>query len=306
MNVNGIGKQPCYERTNGVGKNNRNHGGSFSRSLSENLNGRAENDSVREENAASAASVISAAFPYRNLASPIGLREQEKAGTAGSGDNRVKGAGKAGGDRVRTDAADEKQAVRVCEAKHLSYQESDYFEACAAEGYTLAARINRDSRSVYVEQKMEDGTLKGYEVQIDWLEADTEDPIERAALEAWEKKTAGGENETEENEALTVEEALLQFYEFIEDRIKNGPPKYMIGNSEFSVEEWDKLLEDFDDQLDALREELRERIEAMKEQQELAEASGDLQHKRDEVQEAAEEDTEEKLLTALFQNHVKI
>ena len=120
------------------------------------------------------------------------------------------------------------------------------------------------------------------------------------------KKTAGGENETEENEALTVEEALLQFYEFIEDRIKNGPPKYMIGNSEFSVEEWDKLLEDFDDQLDALREELRERIEAMKEQQELAEASGDLQHKRDEVQEAAEEDTEEKLLTALFQNHVKI
>ena len=87
---------------------------------------------------------------------------------------------------------------------------------------------------------------------------------------------------------MTVEEALLEFYAFIEDRIKNGPPKYMIGSSEFSVEEWDKLLEDFDDQLDAIREEMRERIEKLKEQQLLAEASEDLQNKRDEVRETSE------------------
>lgn len=161
------------------------------------------------------------------------------------------------------------------------------------------AQVDRNSRSVYVEQKLEDGTVKGYEVNIDKLEPGTEDPVERMALEAWEQETAGG---GEDAEALTVEEALQQFYEFIEDRIKNGPPKYMIGSSEFSVEEWDNLLEDYDDQLDAVREELRERIEKMKEQQLLAEASGDLQNKRDEVQDAAEEKTEEKLLTALFQD----
>lgn len=288
MNVNGIGKQPCYDKTNGVGKNYRNRDSSFSKSLSENLNGRGESDSVREENAASAASVISAAFPYRNMASAAGMRNGSKDGQPEAKSNK-------GG----------QQAVKPCEVKHMTGQESDYAKAYAAEGFFLTARVNPESHRVYVEQKLEDGTLKGYEIEVDLLAADTEDPIERMALEAWEKKAAGGEN-GDEKEMLTVEEALLQFYEFIEDRIKNGPPKYMIGNSEFSVAEWDKLLEDFDDQLDALREEIRERIEKLKEQQQLAEASGDLQNKRDEVQEAAEEDTEEKLLNALFQNHVGI
>ena len=50
MNVNGIGKQPCYEKTNGVGKNQKNTGSSFSKSLSENLNDRVGNGQVKEEN----------------------------------------------------------------------------------------------------------------------------------------------------------------------------------------------------------------------------------------------------------------
>ena len=286
MNVNGIGKQPCYERTNGVGKNNKNHVGSFSKNLSENLNGRAENDSVREENAASAASVLTSAFPYRNGFPVFGVRENVRTGTEDAGAGAEAG-------------TDRQQAVKDCEVRHITCQESSCAKAFALEGFSLMAQVDRNSRSVYVEQKLEDGTVKGYEVNIDKLEPGTEDPVERMALEAWELETAGG---GEDAEALTVEEALQQFYEFIEDRIKNGPPKYMIGSSEFSVEEWDNLLEDYDDQLDAVREELRERIEKMKEQQLLAEASGDLQNKRDEVQDAAEEKTEEKLLTALFQD----
>lgn len=264
MNVNGIGKQPCYERTNGVGKNQKNYGGSFSKSLSENLNGRTEHDTVREENMASAASVLNAPYSYRNRIPAVGAQENGKVDAVG---------------------------------RHMTYQESDYAKVCAAQGFSLMAQVDMDSRRVYVDQKLEDGTVKGYEIEIDKLDPGTEDPIEQMALEAWEKKVSGEEKEGEE---LTVEEALRQFYDFIEDRIKNGPPKYMIGNSEFSVEEWDKLLEDFDDQLDAIREEMRERIEKMKEQQQLAEVSGELQSKREEVREAEEEKTEEELLTALF------
>lgn len=269
MNVNGIGKQPCYEKTNGVGKNPKNFGSSFSRSLSENMNGRAESDSVREENTASASSVVNTVFPYRNGYPIFNVRE-----SAGTGMEESTQAG-----------AGERQAVRNCEAKHITFQESDYAKAYAAEGFSLMAQVSRNSRSVYVEQKLEDGTVKGYEVNIDKLNPGTEDPVERTALDAWEQKAPG---DGEETESLTVEEALLEFYAFIEDRIKNGPPKYMIGSSEFSVEEWDKLLEDFDDQLDAIREEMRERIEKLKEQQLLAEASEDLQNKRDEVRETSE------------------
>ncbi len=291
MNVNGIGKQPCYERTNGVGKNNKNHVGGFSKSLSENMNGRMESDSVREENTASAASASAASlvFPYRNMAQAVGGAAGNRLVESSKSTDKYQDAGKNG-------------AVRNCEVKHLTNQKSDYTKAYAVEGFLLMAQVEENSRSVYVEQKLEDGAVKGYEVNIDTLDPDTEDPVERAALEAWEQKMADGGGEPE---TLTVEEALQQFYEFIEDRIKNGPPKYMIGNSEFSVEEWDKLLEDFDEQLDAIREEMRERIEKLKEQQLLAEASGELQDKRDEVQEASEEKTEEKLMTALFQDKGK-
>jgi len=274
MNVNGIGKQPCYERTNGVGKNHKRTDSSFSKSLSENLNGRTENGQLKEENATPASPFINTAYPYRNVAPAAKAPENSKAGVA----------------------------VRTCAAKRVTYWESDYVKSYATQGFALMAQVDVDGRSVYVEQKLEDGTLKGYAVDIDKLAQDTEDPIERAALEAWEKKGAG---EGKESEELTVEEALGQFYEFIEDRIKNGPPKYSIGSSEFSVAEWDRLLEDFDDQSDALWEEMRERIAKLQEQRSQAELSEELQDQRDEVQDAEEEDTEEELLTALFQNKSK-
>ena len=101
-------------------------------------------------------------------------------------------------------------------------------------------------------------------------------------------------------------EALLSFYEFIEDRIKNGPPKYMIGNAEYSIAEWDKLLEDFDDQLDDIREELRERIEKMKEEQLKSELSGEEQAAQIDIQNAEKKKIEEDLLSSLFQDMSKI
>lgn len=287
MNVNGIGKQPCYEKTNGIGKNRKNAGSSFSKSLSENLNDRAENGPVKEENAMPASPFLNTAYPYRNVVPAANVAENGKAGTS-EGGTAVARSGKAGS-----------QAVKACAARSVTYSESDYVKSYAAQGFALMAQVDVDGRSVYVEQKLENGTVKGYEVSIDGVAQDTTDPIERMALEAWEKKETGEEKERAE---LTVEEALAEFYDFIQDRIKNGPPKYMIGNAEFSVEEWDKLLGDFDDQLDAVREEMRERIEKMQAQQMKEELSQELQSLQDEVQEAAEEETEEKLLTALFQN----
>ena len=174
----------------------------------------------------------------------------------------------------------------------------------AADGFRLMAQVNVDKRSVYIERKNEDGTVQGYEVNVDKLNKDTTDPVEQAALEAWEKKRSEAEKDGEEE--LTLEEALLQFYEFIEDRIKNGPPKYMIGNSEFSIEEWDKLLEGIDGELDAIKEELRERIEKLKEQQMKADASNELQSLQDDLQDAENKELEEKLLMSLFQDMSKL
>lgn len=287
MNVNGIGKQPCYEKTNGVGKNQKKTGSSFSKSLSDNLNDRAGNGQVREENAMPASPLLNTAYSYRNVASAANVPENRKAGPS-EGKAAVAKSGKAGS-----------QAVKACAARSVTYSESDYVKSYAAQGFALMAQVDVDGCSVYVEQKLENGTVKGYEVSIDGVAQDTTDPIERMALEAWEKKETGEEKERAE---LTVEEALAEFYDFIQDRIKNGPPKYMIGNAEFSVEEWDKLLGDFDDQLDAVREEMRERIEKMQAQQMKEELSQELQSLQDEVQDAEEEETEEKLLTALFQN----
>lgn len=75
------------------------------------------------------------------------------------------------------------------------------------------------------------------------------------------EKTRESSDDTE----LDTEKALLEFYEFIEDRIKNGPPKYMIGNTEFSVEEWDKFMEGVDGQIDDIKEETRSRIAKLEE-----------------------------------------
>ncbi|MCM1387455.1 MAG: hypothetical protein NC231_09015 [Bacillus sp. (in: Bacteria)] len=279
MNVNGIGKQNYYEKTNSAKGNPKAGGSGFYESLSENLSEKAGAEQNKESAAVSktAGAPAAAGYPYTGAASrAAGVYESENAAAS---------------------------VVSECEARGIIYQESDYMKVYAAEGFRLMAQVNVDKRSVYIERKNDDGTVNGYEVNMDKLDKDTTDPIGQAALEAWEAKIseeeADGEKELEE---LTFEEALLKFYEYIEDRIKNGPPKYLIGNSEYSIKEWDKLIEGVDGQLDAIKEELRERIEKMKEQMMKADAANELQSAQDDLQDAENEELEEKLLMSLFQD----
>lgn len=277
MNVNGIGKQSYYEKVNGNKANTKSGGSGFYESLSENLNGKTEAESKKENTASAKGVPVTAAYPYcgaSSKASASGVCKSEKINSG---------------------------AVSEQKPRHISYQESDYVKVFAEQGYTLMAQVDVDSRKIYIERRLEDGTVTGYEADPDKLDKETTDPVERMALEAWEQTSADA-SETDGEKSLTVAEALLSFYEFIEDRIKNGPPKYMIGNSEFSVSEWDKLLEGIDGQIDAIREELRERIEKMKEEQLKAELSQETRGAQTDLRDAENEKIEEELLSSLFQD----
>lgn len=286
MNVNRITEQTNYQKiTNtanakGKQKANRAAGGDFYESLSENLYGQAadpeknevvgiakQGDVVAQQETASAtarSTIINTSYQYHSVTSSI---------------------------KVQQNGMVNARAVVECGARNISYAESDYVKTYVEQGFAFKAKVDITGHYIYVEQKYEDGTVKGYDVDYDKLSEDTQNPIEQMALEAWEMakrammgdapfheidpkdmlpNAAAGENEEAEEEKdltdMTVEEALAEFYDFIQDKIKNGPPKYLIGSSEFSVEEWDKLLEGVDGQLDDIREEMRERIEKMKEQ----------------------------------------
>ena len=72
------------------------------------------------------------------------------------------------------------------------------------------------------------------------------------ALESWElakRSLAGEEPFFEELDSSnsymnkSIEEAITDFYHFIEDCIKNGDPKYQTGGSEISVKDWKRLMD---------------------------------------------------------------
>ncbi|MCM1263940.1 MAG: hypothetical protein NC313_14610 [Butyrivibrio sp.] len=271
MEINRIEGQTYHENT-GSAKAKREKKGSFYENLSENLNGR--NSQKTDANAVSAAANTAINTTAANTASAAGV--SAAVNKAYRYHNIVSA--------TETFASGRTIAAGLYEsaAKNISYEESDYVKACMESGYTLMAQVNIDSRSVYVEQKMEDGAVKGYNVDIDKIDTgklnvdktNTDklngngiEPIVHAAYEAWQKAVSADEDKEDSETELSVEEALLGFYEFIEDRIKNGPPKYLIGGSEFSVEEWDKFLESIDGQIDDIKEEVKELIEKLKEQQ---------------------------------------
>lgn len=274
MKVNGIENQAYHEAT-GKAKSNRKNKGDFYENLSENLNGKTGKSTDTKTAAgmdanAAAEAAASKTYQYRNIHSAAAI-----SGIVNIG-----------------------EGITVREAKYITYQESDYVTTSVQSGYTLMAQVDVSTRSVYVEQKMEDGTVNGYDVKMDKLNNDAKDPIGQMALEAWEKvKSERGSEEDADNMGLTMEEALQKFYEFIEDRIKNGPPKYMIGNSEFSIEEWEKFLESIDGQIDDIKEETEEMIEKLKEQQEerqiLNKAAQSIE---------SDKEIEEELLRSLFQD----
>ena len=276
MNVNGITKQTYYDNNSGTKVNNKNNVGGFYESLAENINNRNENT---QNNAAVAITATIAAQPYayRNVIS------------AENYENEIAGI----------------NSITGCEVRQLNYQDSDYVKAFPEQGYSLVAKVDYEDRSIYIERRAEDGSVSGYEVALDKIADNTTNPIEQTALEAWGKveleknvaviddnqytfqddnkqvdekiapiqnasqsdtnKNETGE-ETDAEEELTWEEALAQFYDFIQDRIKNGDEKYMIGNSEFSQKEWEKFLESLDKQIDDIVEETKEHAEKVKNQ----------------------------------------
>ena len=78
-------------------------------------------------------------------------------------------------------------AVMECGVRYIECSESDYVKSFAAEGFTLKARVEVDMHRVYIEQKNEDGTYQAYEVNPLKVSEDTEDPVEKMAVEAWQK-----------------------------------------------------------------------------------------------------------------------
>lgn len=186
--------------------------------------------------------------------------------------------------------------------RHISYGESDHVKVCVIEGYTLKAQVDLDVHKIYIEQKNEDGTCLAYEVNPLTVAEDTKNPIEQMALETWEMTrdlfnngmfteiekdqwnaietgTASGTDTEKEDtrDATTAEtfaEMVDQFEAFVEKRIKEGPPKIQIGGSEFSEEEWERLLKKIDEDIDAYKEELRERVRKRQEQEALQRTTG--------------------------------
>ncbi|MCX4318901.1 hypothetical protein AALB52_05665 [Lachnospiraceae bacterium 38-14] len=170
-----------------------------------------------------------------------------------------------------------------CETKHITYAQSDKVKLYAVSGYTLKAQTILDEHKVYIEQKNEDGSVQGYMVNPLKVPEDSTNPVELLAKECWENTREiindgtftesdlnNSEDSSETSGGKTLEEALLEFYDFVKERVKNGPPKIQTGGGEFSIEEWDKLMEDMDDTLDAFKEELRERIAKEKDKQLLS------------------------------------
>lgn len=193
----------------------------------------------------------------------------------------------AAGIQVRQNGRVSMGAAFECESRHISYSDSDVVRAFVAEGYVLKAKVVADEHMVYIEQVNEDGSVAAYEVNPLKLSENTENPIEQIAAEAWQKTrdilnggvfTEWNPNEDGQEEEtakfLTFEEMLQEFHEFVEKRIKDGPPKIQIGGSEFSEKEWEQLLKKIDKFIDEYKEELRERIRKRNGQKALAKEAG--------------------------------
>ncbi|MCI8636033.1 MAG: hypothetical protein HFJ05_10695 [Eubacterium sp.] len=188
-------------------------------------------------------------------------------------------------------------AVMECAVRHITYEECDFTRAYPAEGYTLKAKVDVDAHMVYIEQKNEDGTYQAYEVNPLQASEDAKSPIVQTALCAWKaarelfaggifteaRFDASGQKESAMSE---FEKQLLEFQEYVRKRIKEGPPKIATGGSEFSEEEWEKLIQKIDRDIDAYKEELRERIRKQKEADDIKKVSGGITDTADDAEEA--------------------
>lgn len=165
-------------------------------------------------------------------------------------------------------------AVTECEVRGILYEESDTVKVSIKDRCIYKIQVDAEANKVYIEEKKEDGTVKGYEVLISEVCQTGSNQYERIAYEAWEMyhMENNRSNDSTTNE-MSYKEALLKFYDFVEDRIENGPPKIQIGASALSEEDWKILIQKLDEDIDEIKKEIRERVEKEKQKENQHEVS---------------------------------
>ena len=162
------------------------------------------------------------------------------------------------------------KAVSACEVKNLTAEDADYVEKHLAEGYVLKAKQSDDGKTVYVEQKFDDGTVKAYSVDLDKIDEETSNLIEQAAKACVQKN--GKEQQSDK-----------EFAAYVKNRIKNGPPKFATGATQMSVEEWDKLVKNLDDTIDDVKKEQEQELKKRLEKEEQKELDNEQKEHEEDI-----------------------
>lgn len=174
------------------------------------------------------------------------------------------------------------KAVSACEVKNLTAEDADYVEKHLAEGYVLKAKQSDDGKTVYVERKFDDGTVKAYSVDLDKIDEETGNLIEQAAKACVQKN--GKEQQTDAQQTdKDWHEALEEFATYVKDRIKNGPPKFATGATQMSVEEWDKLVKNLDDTIDDVKKEQEQELKKRLEKEEQKELDNEQKEHEEDI-----------------------
>jgi len=163
-------------------------------------------------------------------------------------------------------------AVGKCEPKDISYKDADFVKVNICDGYVLSAKYDEEDGYVYVNKKMDDGTVESFKVDMRYVDDNSTNPIEIAAKNAY--KFA---NSKESYSRQFVKE-LEEYAEYVQERIEEGPEKIQIGGACMSIEEWKELLAKVDKYIDEMKASMRKDIERREE--EIEEKK--LQEKKDE------------------------
>lgn len=94
---------------------------------------------------------------------------------------------------------------------------------------------------------------------------------DRGKQKFFEEYLSGKKPEAEEapeDDSSETKSPVMEYYDFVMDRIKNGDPKYQIGGQAMSVKEWDRLIDKVDQCIDKIKEEQEERQEKLREEKE--------------------------------------
>lgn len=129
--------------------------------------------------------------------------------------------------------------LKECQVKKLSADESDNVKVDIFGGRVLKAKVLADGKTVYIEEKTDEGEVNAYEVDSTQIDKSGKDIVTQLIVETMEK---------------------------FEYQLKRGEPKYSIGGSEFSIKEWDKLISRIDNTIEETKEELELREEKLKQE----------------------------------------